>query len=394
MRARTRCTPAEARTSARNGDLPTLLMRLPSSLKTTRLIRWPRTVTRNPSLQVVRGARRSLAVPLLARLCALVSGLLPEPGEVPPGDVPPGEVPPGDVPPGVVSSGVVSSGVVTTGARGDRAAAGSVEHVVDQADLAVACEHPPDHRGPVVEGDAREGHQVALEGRGGAERCRAAHLPVDVARGGPVDEQDGAGRGGRERRADLEHELRVGVALGVEGELPRELGARGIAVGPRVERPVAEVRARQVVGGRHRLPCRDGVRGGEVVLRVGGHGVVGVRGPVDHGGEAEAHQRGAGDTPSSPLSTDGPVFVAVAPARTTKGLAVARLTGAAWAAAGSARAPRPTASAVPLRLARLKRVRLDMKPFPYGRAAPANVPRPPLIADASVLRAVVVAVLR
>ena len=50
-----------------------------------------------------------------------------------------------------------------------------------------------------------------------------------------------------------------------------------------------------------------------------------------------------GETPRSPLRTEGPVLVTPAPLRTTKGWAVARLTGEAWAAIGTAAKTRQTA---------------------------------------------------
>ena len=76
-----------------------------------------------------------------------------------------------------------------------------------------------------------------------------------------------------------------------------ELGTRAVPVGPGGERPVAEVGARQVVGGRDRLPGGDGVGGGEIVLGIGGHGVVVVRGAIHDGGATEARERRARGDP-------------------------------------------------------------------------------------------------
>ena len=129
---------------------------------------------------------------------------------------------------------------------------------------------------------------------------RAADLPEDIARRGPVDQHHrAAGRGGQFGR-DLEDELRVGIAFGIEDERPRELGGGRIPVRPGGQRPVAEVGAGQVVFGRDRLPGGGVVCGGEIGLRLARHGVVGMRGSVDHGGRAEADERRpGGDTESA-----------------------------------------------------------------------------------------------
>lgn len=66
-----------------------------------------------------------------------------------------------------------------------------------------------------------------------------------------------------------------------------------------------------------------------------------------------------GETPRLPLSTEGPVLVMLVPPSTTKGLTVARLTGAAWTAAGTAAKAKAAARIVPAS-PRLKRVGVDV----------------------------------
>ena len=69
---------------------------------------------------------------------------------------------------------------------------------------------------PVVTVMLVSARMVAAEGRPGAERRGAADLPEDVARACAVDQGDLAGRGGGERRAGLEDEDGIGIALAVE----------------------------------------------------------------------------------------------------------------------------------------------------------------------------------
>src|SRR6202035_2146031 len=72
-----------------------------------------------------------------------------------------------------------------------------------------------------------------------------------------------------------------------------------------------------------------------------------------------------GETPRSPLSTEGPVLVTLEAPRTTKGFAVPRLTADALATAGTAAQARPEASRIPTRRACARRGGLDMSHFPY-----------------------------
>ena len=77
-RALTLCRPGRAFTDTWNGDLVRLLMRLPSMLKTTRLIMRPRTLARNPAVQELRAEggfrRRKVAVPLRVGLAGRLNG--------------------------------------------------------------------------------------------------------------------------------------------------------------------------------------------------------------------------------------------------------------------------------------------------------------------------------
>ena len=189
--------------------------------------------------------------------------------------------------------------------------------------------------------------------------------------------------------ADLEDELRVGVALGVERERAGELRGRGVPVGARGQRPVAEVGARQVVGGRDRLPGRDVVGRGEVVLRLAGDGVGGVRGAVDHGGQAEAGERGA--------RVDPELAVEHRRAGVRDGGAGEddERPGGAEIHRGGLRGSRGGereghGEGDPASPPRLRWVGLDMDVLPYGEQ-PDNVPWPPPIADRAIG---VVAVLR
>ena len=86
---------------------------------------------------------------------------------------------------------------------------------------AARCAARPDEL-QVVSDASHDGQRVVF--RRAAQRRLAADLPVDVARRCAVREDDRACRRGGQRRADHEHELRVGVALGVVRELAGELG--------------------------------------------------------------------------------------------------------------------------------------------------------------------------
>ena len=92
--------------------------------------------------------------------------------------------------------------------------------------------------------------------------------------------------------ADHEHELRVGVALGVERQRSGELRGGGESIGAGLQDLVAEIDAREVA--RDGLPGRNVVGGREVELRLSRDAVGGVRGAVDDGGEAEADDGRAG----------------------------------------------------------------------------------------------------
>src|ERR1700727_3200571 len=79
-----------------------------------------------------------------------------------------------------------------------------------------------------------------------------------------------------------------------------------------------------------------------------------------------------GETPRSPLSTEGPVLVTVVAPSTANGLAVPRLS-AALATAGTAAQAMPEASRIPTRRACARKGGWDMSHFPYLRAARCNV---------------------
>src|SRR3954454_1692680 len=82
-----------------------------------------------------------------------------------------------------------------------------------------------------------------------------------------------------------------------------------------------------------------------------------------------------GDTPRSPLRTDGPVLVAVEPASTTNGVGVPSSTGPAWATAGAAMHASPIARTAHGRVPPLRRGGMNMNhDLTDGRAAPTTVP--------------------
>jgi len=76
--------------------------------------------------------------------------------------------------------------------------------------------------GARTEGDAREGHDGALEVRGASERRTAADGPEDVARVGAADQDHVAGRRRDKRCAGLEDEDTVRVAETVEHQRARQ----------------------------------------------------------------------------------------------------------------------------------------------------------------------------
>ena len=176
------------------------------------------------------------------------------------------------------------------------------------------------HRDAVVDRDRRQRQDVAGQDGAGPEGGGASDLPEHVAGLRAVDELDLARRRGGQRRAGLEDEDGVRVALGVERERPGQPERRRVLVDARREREPAEVRGR-----RHGRGPSGGVVVGdrEVRLRLECDRVGRVLGPGDGAGP-EAGDRRAGLSPRLPLIVDGPVLVTVVPARTAKLSAVPR----------------------------------------------------------------------
>ena len=132
----------------------------------------------------------------------------------------------------------------------------------------------------------------------------------------------------------LEDEHRRRVALGVEGDGPGELHARGVRDDAAGEGLAAQVLAGDVGDGgaaRGRV-----VRRREVGLRLVGDGV----GDVQRSARLDEWRRSPSlpcldATPMSPVTTDVPVLVMLCPASTAKEAAVPRPTGASAAVGGS-----------------------------------------------------------
>ena len=204
-------------------------MRVPSRLKTTRLIRWPRTRALKPEAQDACGVRRRRAVPVV------VVSPIPLPGR-----------PWG--PAGAERRRWVRSrspAPTLWASRWDvdpAAQPGRLITLLIRLIWPLRASSRPMHGGSVVQRDARQGHQVALEGRGGAERRGAADLPEHVARRGAVDQCTELADAVVSLDVISKTNCAFGSPCGVEGERARQLGRRREAVAPRrLQRPVAEV---------------------------------------------------------------------------------------------------------------------------------------------------------
>ena len=107
--------------------------------------------------------------------------------------------------------------------------------------------------------DADEGHQVALERGGRADRRRAADRPEHRTAGGAVGQPHPRRRSGGQCRADLEDERRVRLRPGHRASAFRARAADDAeVVDARAQRLAAEVDARHL---------RDGPGAGRVVVR-------------------------------------------------------------------------------------------------------------------------------